>query len=103
LKSNHPPHVESRLIQSLHNRASTICQERQDLFNETWSPAQRSSPRFHIGLWTKSKNPVILSSVHHRQKHLEPIDLLFQMRWIYFILIKSLINCRIALSILWMW
>jgi hypothetical protein len=33
-KSNHPPHVKISLIQSLHNRASTICQERQILFNE---------------------------------------------------------------------
>jgi hypothetical protein len=32
--SNRPPHVKSGLIQSLHNRASTISQERQDLFNE---------------------------------------------------------------------
>jgi hypothetical protein len=32
--SNHPPHVKRGLIQSLHNRASTIRQERQDLFNE---------------------------------------------------------------------
>jgi hypothetical protein len=29
--SNHPPHVKRSLIHSLHNRASTICQERQDL------------------------------------------------------------------------
>jgi hypothetical protein len=29
--SNYPPHVKRGLIQSLHNRASTICQERQDL------------------------------------------------------------------------
>jgi hypothetical protein len=28
---NHPPHVKRGLIQSLHSRASTICQERQDL------------------------------------------------------------------------
>jgi hypothetical protein len=33
LRSNHPSHVERSLIQSLHNRASTICQE-QDLCNE---------------------------------------------------------------------
>jgi hypothetical protein len=32
--SNHPPHVERGLIQSLHSRASTICQERQDLAKE---------------------------------------------------------------------
>jgi hypothetical protein len=30
--------VERGLIQSLHNRASPICQERQDLFNEISSP-----------------------------------------------------------------
>jgi hypothetical protein len=33
-KSNYLPHVRRGLIQSLHNRASTICQELQDLFNE---------------------------------------------------------------------
>jgi hypothetical protein len=33
-KSNHPPHVKRGLIQSLHNRASTIRQERHDLLNE---------------------------------------------------------------------
>jgi hypothetical protein len=33
-KSNHPPHVKRGLIQSLHNRPSTICQERQDLPKE---------------------------------------------------------------------
>jgi hypothetical protein len=32
-KYNHPLHVKRSLIQGLHNRASTICQERQDLFN----------------------------------------------------------------------
>jgi hypothetical protein len=32
--SNHPPHMEKGLIQSLHTRASTICQEHQDLSNE---------------------------------------------------------------------
>jgi hypothetical protein len=31
--SNCPPHVERGLMQSHHNRASTICQERQDLVN----------------------------------------------------------------------
>jgi hypothetical protein len=35
--SNHPPHVKRGLIQSLHNRASTICQERQDLVKEIGS------------------------------------------------------------------
>jgi hypothetical protein len=35
--SNHPPHVKRGLIQSLQNTASTLCQERQDLFNETSS------------------------------------------------------------------
>jgi hypothetical protein len=38
--SNHPPHVNWGLIQSLHSRASTICQERQDLVKEISS--QRS-------------------------------------------------------------
>jgi hypothetical protein len=33
-KSNHPPHVKRGLIQSLHNRASTIWQDRQDLAKE---------------------------------------------------------------------
>jgi hypothetical protein len=33
-KSNHPPHVKRGLIQSFHNRASTICQDRQDLAKE---------------------------------------------------------------------
>jgi hypothetical protein len=33
-KSNHPPHVKRGLIQSLHNRTSTICQDRQDLAKE---------------------------------------------------------------------
>jgi hypothetical protein len=33
-RSNHPPHVKRGLIQRLHNKASAICQERQDLFNE---------------------------------------------------------------------
>jgi hypothetical protein len=33
-KSNHLPHVKRGLIQSLHTRASTICQEQQDLINE---------------------------------------------------------------------
>jgi hypothetical protein len=33
-KSNHPPHVKRSLIQSLHKRASTMCQERRDLCNE---------------------------------------------------------------------
>jgi hypothetical protein len=32
--SNHPPHMKRGLIQSIRNRASTIYQERQDLFNE---------------------------------------------------------------------
>jgi hypothetical protein len=32
--SNHPSRVKRGLIQSLHNRASTICQERQDLVKE---------------------------------------------------------------------
>jgi hypothetical protein len=32
--SNHPPHVKRGLIQILHNRASTTCQERQDLAEE---------------------------------------------------------------------
>jgi hypothetical protein len=31
---NHPPHVKRRLIQSLHNRASTICQEWQIVVKE---------------------------------------------------------------------
>jgi hypothetical protein len=31
---NHPPHVKRGLIRSLHNRASTICQDRQDLAKE---------------------------------------------------------------------
>jgi hypothetical protein len=34
LKSNHLPHVKRGLVQSLQKRASTICQEQQDLFNE---------------------------------------------------------------------
>jgi hypothetical protein len=33
-KSNHPLHVERVLIQNLHSKASTTCQERQDLFKE---------------------------------------------------------------------
>jgi hypothetical protein len=32
--SNHPPHVKRGLIQSLHKRASIICQEHQDLCDE---------------------------------------------------------------------
>jgi hypothetical protein len=32
--SNHPPRVKRGLFQSLHSRASTICQERQDLVKE---------------------------------------------------------------------
>jgi hypothetical protein len=32
--SNNPPHAKRGLIQSLHNRTSTICQERQDLVKE---------------------------------------------------------------------
>jgi hypothetical protein len=32
--SNHPPLVKRGFIQSLHNRVSTICQERQDLVNK---------------------------------------------------------------------
>jgi hypothetical protein len=32
--SKHLPHVKTSLIQSLHTRASTICQERQDLVKE---------------------------------------------------------------------
>jgi hypothetical protein len=32
-KCNPPPHIKRKIIQSLHNRASTICQKRQDLFN----------------------------------------------------------------------
>jgi hypothetical protein len=32
--SNHLPHVKRGLIQSLRNRASTICQERHDLVKE---------------------------------------------------------------------
>jgi hypothetical protein len=35
--SNHPPHVKRGLIRSLHDRASTIRQERQDLVKETSS------------------------------------------------------------------
>jgi hypothetical protein len=34
LNFNHPPHVKRGLIQSLHNRASIICQERQNLDKE---------------------------------------------------------------------
>jgi hypothetical protein len=33
--SNHPPHAKRGLIQSLHKRASIICQEHQDLCDET--------------------------------------------------------------------
>jgi hypothetical protein len=33
-RSNHPPHVKRGPIQSLYNRTSTTCQERQDLFIE---------------------------------------------------------------------
>jgi hypothetical protein len=33
-KSNHPTHVKRGIVQSLHSRASTICQEQQDLLNE---------------------------------------------------------------------
>jgi hypothetical protein len=33
-KSNHPPHVKRHLILTLHNRASIIYQEQQNLFNE---------------------------------------------------------------------
>jgi hypothetical protein len=33
-KSNYPLRVKRGLIHSLHNRAATMCQERQDLFNE---------------------------------------------------------------------
>jgi hypothetical protein len=33
-KSNYPPHVNLGLIQSLLNRASTICQDRQNLAKE---------------------------------------------------------------------
>ncbi|PNF42699.1 hypothetical protein B7P43_G14177 [Cryptotermes secundus] len=32
--SNHPPHVKRGLIKSLHDRASTICQDRRDLVRE---------------------------------------------------------------------
>ncbi|XP_023718596.1 uncharacterized protein LOC111870496 [Cryptotermes secundus] len=32
--SNHPPHVKRGLIKSLHDRASTICQDRRDLARE---------------------------------------------------------------------
>jgi hypothetical protein len=32
--SNHPPHIKGGLIQSLHKRASVICQEHQDLCDE---------------------------------------------------------------------
>jgi hypothetical protein len=34
LSSYNPPHVKTGLIQSLHNRAATICQERQDVVKE---------------------------------------------------------------------
>jgi hypothetical protein len=34
-KSNHPLHVRRGIIQSLHNRAPTICQEWKYLINET--------------------------------------------------------------------
>jgi hypothetical protein len=37
LDSNKPPHMKRDLMQSLHNRASTICQEQQDLVKETSS------------------------------------------------------------------
>jgi hypothetical protein len=33
-KSNHPQHVKRGIIQGLHNKASTICQEWQVLFND---------------------------------------------------------------------
>ncbi|XP_023713370.1 uncharacterized protein LOC111867609 [Cryptotermes secundus] len=36
--SNHPPLAKMGLIQSLHNRASTACQELQDLVKEIGSP-----------------------------------------------------------------
>jgi hypothetical protein len=49
--SNHPSHVKRGLIQSLHNRASTICQERKDLVKEIISlrrdPQLNGYPRFH--------------------------------------------------------
>jgi hypothetical protein len=32
--SNHPPHVKRGIIRSLHNRATIICRERQDLAHE---------------------------------------------------------------------
>jgi hypothetical protein len=32
--SNHPPHIKRDIIQSLHKRASVICQEHQDLCDE---------------------------------------------------------------------
>jgi hypothetical protein len=32
--SNHPPHIKRGFIQSLHKRASVICQEHQDLCDE---------------------------------------------------------------------
>jgi hypothetical protein len=34
-ESNHPPHLKKGLIQSLHNRATTICQDHQHLVVET--------------------------------------------------------------------
>jgi hypothetical protein len=33
-KSDHPPHAKRGLVQNLHNRVSTICQESQDLVTE---------------------------------------------------------------------
>jgi hypothetical protein len=79
-KSNHPPHVKREIIQRLHNRASTICQEWQGLFNEignlrcglislvipkislTWSLTWRLAV-----IWIKRKSLLVLCISHMRR------------------------------------
>jgi hypothetical protein len=58
-KSNYVPHVKRGLSHSLQSRASTVSQERQDLFNPIWAPlissevanSQRRSDSSWVYIW----------------------------------------------------
>jgi hypothetical protein len=76
-KSNYPSHVKSGLILSLHNTASTICQEWHDLFNEigSWDVIFSSTVILNISLtrllipwvaviWIKGKSLLALCIPH---------------------------------------
>jgi hypothetical protein len=70
--SNHPQHVKTTLIQSLNNRTSTICQERQDVIKEISS--LRSDLQLH-GYPEGFVDSVINSTgSNHLKKEQKPLD-----------------------------